>query len=193
MPRTREFDEYAALDAAIDVFWTTGFEGTSLPMLLDAMGLSKSSFYLAFESKEALFVRCLERYGDALVAAMDDALDRAGSAMSFIRRALEGVGDEGRGGTPCRGCLIMNTAGEFGQRRPAFSTVVALNVDRFVAVFERALIRAGEEGDWDVQARPKVVASFLVSTLSGLKTMAMAGASRASLRRSADVALSALQ
>src|ERR1700685_4027254 len=60
--RPREFDTEAALDAALDVFWRYGYEGTSLTDLTNAMGINRPALYLAFTSKKQLFHEVLERY-----------------------------------------------------------------------------------------------------------------------------------
>ena len=62
MARPREFDEDEVLDRAMHVFWAKGYEGTSMADLLSAMGLTNSSLYKAFGSKENLFRRTMERY-----------------------------------------------------------------------------------------------------------------------------------
>ncbi len=66
MARPREFNEEKALDRAMRVFWTQGYEGTSLHDLLGAMGISKSSFYETFGSKRDLFMRSLEHFDQIL-------------------------------------------------------------------------------------------------------------------------------
>ena len=72
--RPREFDLDQALEAAIEVFWRRGFEGTSLSDLTTAMELSRPSVYAAFGNKEALFRKALARYAETRTAAMDAAL-----------------------------------------------------------------------------------------------------------------------
>ena len=64
MPRPREFDETAALDAAVECFWRRGYEATSLRDLTASMGLTAPSLYNAFGDKQDLFARALQRYLD---------------------------------------------------------------------------------------------------------------------------------
>ena len=77
--RPIEFDPDAALTDAMQLFWRKGYENTSLPDLLDAMQLSKSSLYQAFGSKQALFERCMTRYGDFMIGQLRVALRSSGS------------------------------------------------------------------------------------------------------------------
>src|SRR3954471_3934053 len=60
--RPREFDTERALDAALDLFWRRGYEGTSLSALTEAVGVTPTSLYAAFGNKEELFRRVVERY-----------------------------------------------------------------------------------------------------------------------------------
>src|SRR5262245_46430670 len=60
--RPREFDPEKALDAALEVFWSKGYEGASLPDLTEAMGINRPSLYAAFGNKEELFRTVISRY-----------------------------------------------------------------------------------------------------------------------------------
>ncbi len=66
MARPREFSTDDALGQAMDVFWSKGYQATTLGDLTRAMGISKSSFYDTFGSKDALYLASLERYRAAL-------------------------------------------------------------------------------------------------------------------------------
>ena len=65
--RPRAFDMDQALDRALDVFWRKGYEGASICDLTAAMGINPPSLYAAFDNKEGLFRKALDRY-----AAMHD-------------------------------------------------------------------------------------------------------------------------
>jgi TetR/AcrR family transcriptional repressor of nem operon len=105
--RPREFDEGAALDAAMAVFRARGYHASSLADLMTATGLAKASLYGAFGDKHSLFATVLRRYVEQRVAllAADLASSRSpGKALlTYLRRqAVEAVGG--------RGCLSANVA-----------------------------------------------------------------------------------
>ena len=52
--RPREFNRAEALRAAMLVFWRYGYDGASLTMLTEAMGVSKPTLYAAFGDKTGL-------------------------------------------------------------------------------------------------------------------------------------------
>ena len=62
MARPREFDEAAALDAAIQRFWSRGYEGTSVRDLAKSMRITGASLYNAFGDKRSLYRRALDCY-----------------------------------------------------------------------------------------------------------------------------------
>ena len=62
--RPRNFDKAEALDAALQLFWKHGYEGTSMAMLTELIGVNVASLYAAFGNKESLFVQCVERYSE---------------------------------------------------------------------------------------------------------------------------------
>jgi hypothetical protein len=58
--RPRTFSPDDALTAAVAVFAEKGYEHASLSDLTEAMGINRTSMYLAFGSKEDLFLRAMK-------------------------------------------------------------------------------------------------------------------------------------
>ena len=67
MGRTRTFDETDAARSALEAFWDHGLEGTAIPDLEKATGLSRSSIYHSFGSKRGLFDAAVDTYLDQIV------------------------------------------------------------------------------------------------------------------------------
>lgn len=191
--RPLEFDPDAALDAAMQVFWRNGYENTSMQDLLDAMRISKSSLYQAFGGKQALFERCMTRYGDEMTGALRGALQASPSGLAFIRQFLESVLDEARGVCEARGCLVLNTANEFARRNPRIAEAVSQGLDRFHGVLLTAVERAQQEGEIPPGHSAAMLASYLVCSMSGLKTLSKTGAGEDTLRGIVELTLKALQ
>src|ERR1700752_2477013 len=67
MARPREFDETTVLEAAMNCFWTQGFEQTSVRDLAAQMGITGASLYNAFGDKRSLYRQAFDCYLDRTV------------------------------------------------------------------------------------------------------------------------------
>ena len=190
--RPLEFDPEKAIDAAVEVFWRKGYESTSMTDLLEAMKLSKSSLYQTFGSKQQLFERCLSRYADRLSAEMANDLKEAKSGRSFIEDTFGGVADTAQQPEGAKGCLIANSANEFGQREPALAVPVSDGLNRFARIFTDAIVKAQAEGSISADADPRALGNYLIGTMNGLRTMIKAGADRRSAKGMVTLILKAL-
>src|SRR5262245_43034519 len=90
--RPRNFDEAEALDTALRLFWKHGYEGTSMAMLTEAIGVNVASLYSAFGNKEELFVQCVERYGQLNGDLYHESLKKK-TARDVARSILEREGE----------------------------------------------------------------------------------------------------
>lgn len=132
--RPRSFDEAAALDAAMRVFWEKGFEATSLDDLTRAMGLSRSSFYAAFEGKQTLFLRAVEHYSRKGIQTLKEVADEAGNeAVDAILQALANP-DGGK-----RGCLLINCITELAPHDEKVAELGRRHIENIEEIFARAI------------------------------------------------------
>jgi len=190
--RPLQFDPDQALGSAMQLFWRKGYESTSLHDLLKVTGLSKSSFYQTFGSKHAVFERSINRYKGDMIRELRDMLDQSVSGKAFIEQLFESVTTETRGKNSRRGCLVMNTASEFAQTDPVISKLIKQSTKAFCRVFEDAILRAQQEGEVNKNRDSKVLATYLLSSMSGLKTQVKAGISVDEVRAITGVILSVL-
>lgn len=191
MARPREFDSDLALEKAMQVFWTKGYEATSLSDLLSAMGISKSSFYATFGSKHELFLATLDRYsetrGASLVAILESARSPRQGIATVLEEAFRATDGECR-----RGCFVNNCAVEVAPHDQLVARRVAQGHARMEEAFHRA-VKAGQKAGEITKDQPaRALARFLNNSLAGLSVMGEGGAERATLDDALRVTLSAL-
>lgn len=192
--RPLTYDPDTVLDAAMEVFWSHGYEATSLSDLLSAMGLSKSSFYQAFGGKKELFLRCVERYRERIGRLLRETFAGSSSALAFIEKVLLSSVNESRQPMALRrGCLLMNTATEFAQKDSEVAFQVARGFEGLRAILTEAVQRGQSEGDIAPDLDPDKAASYLISSLGGLKTVVKGGADERRIRDIVAVTLRALR
>lgn len=191
--RPLQFDPGRALESAMQLFWLKGYEATSLQDLLKVTGLSKSSLYKEFGNKHSLFERSIELYRGDMVKNMEDMLSKSASGLEFIEQFFQEVVKETRGANARRGCLVMNTATEFAQSDPVISKLVKRGTKSFGKTFEAAVIRAQAEGDIPGAKNSKLLAAYLMTSMSGLKTQIKAGATAEEVKSITKIILSALK
>ncbi|TCR26941.1 TetR/AcrR family transcriptional regulator [Streptomyces sp. BK205] len=189
--RPRGFDAEAALDRAVEVFWRQGYEGASLADLTEAMGINRPSMYAAFGNKEELFHRAVARYAEADMAYAREALAESTAyavITSFLRANVEALTRPDRPS----GCLSVQgglaQGGESG-RIARFLADSRLAGEHALA---QRLARAVEEGDLPAGTDPHALARYVMVVSEGNAVHAAAGATRAALHATVDIALRAV-
>lgn len=189
--RPRTFDEAAALEAALHVFWKQGYEGTSLPNLTQAMGMQRPSLYATFGNKEALFRRALEHYSDTRLAFFAQALQHE-HARAVAQALLTGYAHLGTTPGCPPGCLAINSALACGSDAdPIRQELIARRRGRLGALTKR-FERARDAGDLAATTSPADLARCVMSLAQGMAVQAASGATRAELLRVASVAVDGL-
>src|ERR1700746_281141 len=72
--RPRNFEEMGALEKAIQVFWSKGYDGVTIDDLVAGMGVGRPSLYAVFGDKRAIFLRVLRAYAERKGALAAKAL-----------------------------------------------------------------------------------------------------------------------
>jgi AcrR family transcriptional regulator len=188
--RPRSFDTEAAVEAAMQVFWHKGYEGTSLSDLTAAMGINPPSLYAAFGSKEALFRRTMDRYENGPGGYTPKAL-HALTARDVAEQLLAGaVALHGTTRNP-KGCLGVQGALACGDTASAVQADLSgrrVIVERLV---RERFERAKADGDLPAGADPAALARYLRAVICGMAVQSADGATRADLQNTADMAMRA--
>jgi AcrR family transcriptional regulator len=185
--RPRSFDELEALEKATQVFWSKGYDGTTIDDLVAGMGVGRPSLYRVFGDKRTLFLRVLRAYAEKKGARAKKALlsppALRASLASFLRHAVESATEEGS----AAGCLLECVAPlvddaevrQFLQKSSAGAEAIVER--RF-----RDGISAGEvPPDFPVAAR----SSQIIDLSKGLTMRAQIGTPRKRLLKDAEEAV----
>ena len=188
--RPRSFDETEALERAIQVYWSKGYDGVTIDDLVAGMGVGRPSLYSVFGDKRTIFLRVLKVYAEKKGALASKALlspqALRDSLARFLRFAVESATEKGS----APGCLLVCVAPlvddaevrKFLQNAAAGG--VALVEGRF-----RDGITAGEiPSDFPVAVRAIQVTDFA----RGLTMRAQIGTPRKTLLRDAEEAVDLL-
>lgn len=192
MARPREFDPDAVVDRAMQVFWAKGYEAASLDDLCESTGLNRSSLYLAFGDKRALFLQTIERYGDGAVARIGAALSRPVPIREALAGFLSEMIDQIIAGPGRSGCFIGNCAAEVARHDRAAAASVRRNLQRVEAAFRDGFARARARGELMADADIDALARFFVASTQGLRLIGKSTADREVLQDIAKVMLHTL-
>lgn len=182
--RPRSFDRETALDAAMHLFWSHGFEATSISDLIRTMGITPPSLYAAFGDKRQLFRACIERYlggsgAATIVRSIAHAVTARDAAHDLLTAAA--VGDTGDSTPP--GCLLASSI--------VSSSADAADMREELAIIRReieAALRARIQRDIDEGILPRdsdagALAGHVFAVVQGMSTLAKDGADRDKLLR----------
>jgi TetR/AcrR family transcriptional regulator, transcriptional repressor for nem operon len=192
LARPREFDEIAALEAAMRRFWARGYEATSIRDLADDMGISGASLYNAFGDKRALYQRALEHYLEQSVRDRVTRLEPHRSPVDAIRMFFDEVIRRSVTDRERRGCMLFNAALEMSPHDPGIRDLVSAEL-RFIEAFFCRTIAAGQQDGTVTRAQPAAeLARMLLGILAGLRVLARTRPEPALLNGAASTALALL-
>ncbi len=194
MARVREFDEQALFDGARELFWSQGFDDTSIEQVTAATGVANGSIYAAYGTKLAFFLEVFRRYCDQRAQFVDEVVNSAdGSELAAVRAYFEAIIDDCASQPDRRGCLMINSIAQLGHRVPEVVTTAQQSTKRMEASIA-ARIGGRDHGDFAGlgEAKISLLSSHVVLVSQGFIQLSRLGTSRERLRELADVSCGAL-
>lgn len=183
--RPLSFDLDKAIDAAVLVFWSKGYEGASLDDLTKAMGINRPSLYAQFGNKHGLFLTAIDRYVDTIsrpqsVPLMEEK-DIVNAVSGYYREIIETVTGEDRP----QGCLIASVATEIAERDEDVRRKVRETLGAAEDFLDARLTAEGYTAENEARTAPVTGAMIVAAGLS-FAPRARLGASSEELTSIAD-------
>jgi len=192
MPWEKQFDVKDGLERAMHVFWSQGYEATSMQDLVERMGVNRSSLYATYGDKHDLFLSALRHY-DAVCrtnyfAELErDYTPRRAILALFDTAVVASLGVNGQ-----NGCFLVNTSVELSAHDGEVADIVAHGLSKTEEFFRR-MIRAGQAAE-EIPAHVDAAAAArgLLALMTGLRVLARSRPEKALLKSVAGQAATLL-
>jgi AcrR family transcriptional regulator len=175
----------------MEVFWKSGYEGTSISDLTAAMGINSPSLYAAFACKEQLFREAVALYNETEGASAATALRDLPTARDAIAQVLRNHATEFTEAGKPHGCMIVLTAITSTDRSQAVRDHLAERRVSTEHQFRERIERGITDGDVPDGVDATTIAAFYNAVNQGMAIQARDGADRSKLSAIAEAAISA--
>jgi AcrR family transcriptional regulator len=188
--RPRQFDREAALAQATRVFWSKGYEATSISDLTKAMGIGSPSLYAAFGSKEALYAEALQHYARKYAPLFWDGFNSAATAREAFESYLLDSAAVLTGSIEDipLGCMIVLSSVD-SEEHLELAKLVKSDRNASLTRLKERVARGVAEGEVPASTDVHALARFMQTVQNGMSILARDGASRAELEDVAQVAM----
>ncbi|MEV6427568.1 TetR/AcrR family transcriptional regulator [Nocardia sp. NPDC051463] len=189
MGRPRQFDESNLLDAATELFWTQGFDGTSVEDVSRATGVGNGSIYAAYGNKRDLFLAAFERYCERRARFVREVIRSApGSARAAVQTLFQAIIEDCASHPDRRGCLMINSIAQLGTRIPEVATISTRTTTAMEQGVAERLHNAARLGRGTIdEAALSAYSANIVVVTQGLIQLSRLGTPPRRLREIADV------
>ena len=180
-----------AVSAATELFWSKGFNDTSMQDVVEATGFNRYALYTSFGSKRDLFLAALDAYVQFGKSRFEASLEaEPDSVIAALRHFVHGMLETAADGKA--GCLLCNVATEIAQEDPEIAARVRGYFEEIEDIFTTVFERAAESGELRAGLSPALAAKLMLNTELGLNTRARVGADAEALKAAAEATFVAL-
>ncbi|MEL6884694.1 MAG: TetR/AcrR family transcriptional regulator [Pseudomonadota bacterium] len=181
-----EFDPETARAAIMGVFWTKGYEATSLSDLESATSLVRTSLYNAFGKKPDMFLDSLKLYHETIENQID-AITRGRGSEALIEVISAMMEGSDKSSQQPAGCLMVMSATQSKTIEPRHLRIVMDYRQMLVRKAKQVLERDRQSGRLARHVDPGSAAEFLVCVVWGALAAQCLSAERDAAADGADV------
>lgn len=180
--RPREFDDAAVINAAMNVFWRNGYEGSSAQELCERTKLGRGSLYNAFGSKQQLYEQALCRYQELGIQAQSLILNGPGTAKQRLRALLEWGIEGDLDDTKPRGCMALFSILERNTKDPQVEQINRSYVIKLEAALCHVFAVGQRSGEISTERPALEMARAFLSSYYGLRILGLSMPERSFLQ-----------
>jgi len=166
--RPKIFDEQKAILKATEVFRDKGYDTASADELLNAMGIGKGSFYLAFKGgKQELYLRSIRQFAEEFNKKIVFALENSEDQIQFIRQFFMVLADA----NDCdieRGCYLGNALVQLSEKDEEIKKITAGLLRNLQTIFSAVIRKAQESGQLKTKDDAETLAWHLTNLWNGI-------------------------
>ena len=193
MPWEKRFDIDETLDKAMRIFWSRGYEATSMQTLVRGMGINRGSLYDTFGGKRQLFLAALRRYDEHSRRARLRALEQVHGPKDAIQALFSGWIESALEDPERSGCFLTNTALELAVHDREIGDLIARSQQETERFFLRLIVNGQSDGTIPLSVDAPRTAQALLAALIGLLVLARSRPDATLLRSISDSALALLR
>lgn len=183
--RPQKFINDDALHQAIEVFWTHGYEGTSLTNLTNALNMNRPSIYAAFGNKQELFSLSLQTYIDEQLAFVDEAIKQNTLnevIETLFSKQIDLLTEKKRG------CMLVQAALSCGEETQEIKDELTEQRKVLEGKLRKRFQMAQLKKDTSSSESPAAAAKYITTIYQGLSVQAASGATKKELIEVAELA-----
>ncbi len=169
MGRQQRYDRTETVEKAMNLFWRSGFSGTSMRDLEDCLDMRPGSIYANFGNKEHLYIESMDHYADKTFTAFKSHVENAESFMDglgiFIRQLLFTKDN------PCS-CLLAKTLADINPDNAALRNKASLMIAEFEDTIVTEMDKAVTSGEISENCDIRALARIIQVQIIGLRSYA---------------------
>ena len=191
--RPRAFDDTEVIEAAMDVFWSNGYEGSSAQDLCERTGLGRGSLYNAFGNKQKLYHKALAHYQELGIHTQMNILNGPGSVRDRLHSLMQWGIDCDLG--PCRGrsCMALFATLERAGKDPKVAEINRVYVTRLEQILCHIFVVGQRTGEVPPTPSALEMARAFLSSYYGLRILGQSMPDHAFLQDVMEGTLARLQ
>jgi len=200
MARPKEFNRNEVIYKAMLVFWKKGYDGTSIPDLLEASGISRSSLYETFIDKQNLFLETMKSYRkligenglQLILNYLSDAGCKKESPLNVIHKYFKGRIKTALDPRFPGGCFITNVATTLETADSSVRSAVIDHIKKTEQAFRDILNHCREKGEIPKDSDTEELALYLLGIANGINVLARLGRNMPDLEKIVKTSLDSI-